>query len=43
MKYGFLILVSMMITVGSMSAQVISELPPFERAVSVIRYFDYDK
>ena len=40
MKYGFLILVSMMIMVGSMSAQVISELPPFERAVSVIRYFE---
>ena len=40
MKCGVLILVSMMITVGSLSAQVISELPPFERAIAVIKHFE---
>ena len=40
MKCGVLILVSMMITTGSLSAQVISELPPFERAIMVIKHFE---
>ena len=40
MKCGVLILVSMMITAGSLSAQVISELPPFERAIMVIKHFE---
>ena len=35
-----MIICSLLITVGSLSAQVISELPPFERAVSVIKHFE---
>ena len=35
-----MIICSLMITAGSLSAQVISELPPFERAVSVIKNFE---
>lgn len=35
-----MIICSLMITAGSLSAQVISELPPFERAVSVIKHFE---
>ena len=31
---------SLMITAGSLSAQVISELPPFERAIAVIKHFE---
>lgn len=31
---------SLMITAGSLSAQVISELPPFERAITVIKHFE---
>ena len=31
---------SIMITAGSLSAQVISELPPFERAIAVIKHFE---
>ena len=30
----------MIITAGSLSAQVISELPPFERAIAVIKHFE---
>ena len=39
MKFCMMIC-SLMITAGSLSAQVISELPPFERAVSVIKHFE---
>ena len=31
---------SLMITAGSLSALVISELPPFERAIAVIKHFE---
>ena len=31
---------SLMITAGSLSAQVISELPPFERAIAIIKHFE---
>ena len=31
---------SLMITAGSLSAQAISELPPFERAIAVIKHFE---
>ena len=31
---------NLMITAGSLSAQVISELPPFERAIAVIKHFE---
>ena len=31
---------SLMITAGSLSAQVISKLPPFERAIAVIKHFE---
>ena len=35
-----MIVCSLMITAGSLSAQVISELPPFERAIAVIKHFE---
>ena len=40
MRYGFLLMLAFMITAGSLSAQVISELPPFERAVECIKHFE---
>ena len=39
-KKIFMMVCSLMITAGSLSAQAISELPPFERAVSVIKHFE---
>ncbi len=40
MKYGFILMVTILVTAGSLSAQSISELPPFEQAVRCIKYFE---